>query len=241
MSRITIFHTGDMHSRMTPAKAARLRELKDCAENAVLLDSGDAIWAGNILVRPGGEPVLELMNAAGYDAMAMGNREFHFAQFPFRSKVARAEFPVLCANIRSADGVDLPVTPSVVLERDSLRIGVFGLCVRMIPERSLGSWVSKYAFSDWFQCAADTVPRLRQEADLVVALTHLGIARDAHLAREVPGIDLICGGHTHVEVLEDSYPTPITHTGWYAHKAAKVVLEDSGALADWEILTLDQD
>ena len=53
-----------MHNRLTPQEAQRLRELKSSAENALLLDAGDAIWAGNIFYRPGGEPILKLMNLA---------------------------------------------------------------------------------------------------------------------------------------------------------------------------------
>ncbi len=41
------------------------------------------------------------------------------------------------------------------------------------------------------------VPTLREQAELVVVLSHLGLADDRRLAAAVPGIDLIVGGHNH--------------------------------------------
>lgn len=78
MARITIFHTSDMHNKLTPAQAEVLHTLKSANPGSLMFDSGDAIWAGNVFWRPGGEPILDMMNAVPYDALCMGNREFHF-------------------------------------------------------------------------------------------------------------------------------------------------------------------
>ncbi len=69
-----------MPRRLDAVAADTLRTLKD-RYNALLLDAGDACWAGNVYYRPGGEPVFDLMNGAGYDAMTVGNREFHFTLY----------------------------------------------------------------------------------------------------------------------------------------------------------------
>lgn len=196
---LTVYHTNDFHNKLNESKAARLKALKDKTPNSLLLDAGDAIWAGNVIVRPGGEHALRLMNAAGYDAMAMGNREFHFLQSGFRAKVGRAEFPVLCANARSTKpGVIVPVVPSIIKEIDGVRVGILGLTVPMITEKMLVRAVSPYVFDDPVHTASEIVPTLRAETDLVIGLTHIGLKEDRRLAAEVPGIDLIVGGHTHV-------------------------------------------
>ena len=57
MARITVFHTSDLHNKLTPELADKLRDLKREHPGSLMLDSGDAIWAGNIFWRPGGEPV----------------------------------------------------------------------------------------------------------------------------------------------------------------------------------------
>ncbi len=230
MSAITIFHTNDLHNKLTPAKAARLRDLKASVPGSILLDAGDAIWAGNIFFRPGGEPVLKVMNDARYDAMAMGNREYHFLASGLRKKTSLARFPVLCANIRSRGGADLPSVSSVAFERASLRVVVFGLTLPMITERMLASRISGHAFEDPIETAARLVPTLREQADILVALTHIGLKRDRELASSVPGIDLIVGGHTHALLQEPEFvgKTAIVQAGWYGHHVGKVEIEPDG-------------
>lgn len=221
-----LYHTNDFHNHLTEAQAARLRLLRESAEDeAVLLDAGDAIGAGNITFRPGGEPILERMSEAGYDAMTIGNREFHVSRIGFQCKLSRARFPVLCANVRaassapfsqvpeSANGVlideftgnpKLPVRPYLLKELVSgRRIAVIGLTVPMVTDRMLARKVSAYVFDSPTEIARRLVPRLREayRPDLLVALTHIGLRRDRELAEAVGGIDLIIGGHSH-DVLE---------------------------------------
>lgn len=239
MLALTIFHTNDLHNKLTPAKAARLRELKESVPGSLLLDCGDAIWAGNIFFRPGGEPVLKFMNEADYDAMAMGNREFHFLESGLRSKIGWAEFPVLSANLRSTNSADLPVKSDITLDRDGLKIIIFGLSIPMITERMLSKRVSSYVFDDPIETAARIVPKLRKRADLLVALTHIGLNSDRELATSVPGIDLIIGGHSHsvLETPEIVEKTAIVQAGWFGHHVGKVEIEPGGE-ARGELLPL---
>ena len=84
----TILHTNDFHNHLLPQQAERLRELRaGLGDNGLLLDAGDAISSGNVTYKPGGEPILDVMSDAGYDAMTIGNREFHFSQAGFCAKV----------------------------------------------------------------------------------------------------------------------------------------------------------
>lgn len=224
MPAITIFHTNDFHNKLTSEKAQKLKELKQSTSNSLLLDCGDAIWAGNIYFRPDGEPILKLMNDAGYDAMAMGNREFHFLATGLRKKIGWAEFPVLCANIRPTNHADLPVASDVTFNIAGLKVVVFGLTVPMITERMLSRKVSSYVFDDSIETAARIVPELRKRADILVALTHIGLKVDRELAESVPGIDLIISGHTHavLESPEMVGQTAIVQAGWFARYVGKV-------------------
>ncbi len=225
---VTILHTSDMHNKLAPNYAAALREIKESFPECLLLDSGDAIWAGNVYWRPGGEPQLDLMNTAGYDAMCVGNREFHFWSTPAKSKTSRAAFPILSANLRAArKGKRVPAKPCVTFERGGLKIAVVGLSAPNVTERMLLKKVSDYYFEQPIAAAAEVVPRLRREHDLVIALTHIGIARDRELARSVAGIDLILGGHTHIITEEpvkvgDTY---ILHHGFHSHYVGKVDID----------------
>ena len=59
------------------------------------------------------------------------------------------------------------------------------------------SRLSPFWFEDPISSAAEIVPLLREDSDLVIALTHIGLRRDLELAASVPGIDLVVGGHSH--------------------------------------------
>jgi len=199
MPALSIVHSNDLHGRIEAHLVQFLRQLRaDLPQPSLLLDAGDAVTSGNVTFRVGGEEAHDHMVAAGYDAAAIGNREFHFSEAGFRAKLRRASFPFLCANLRPTQpGRRLPVTPSMVLERGNLRIGIVGLTVPMITERMLVRRVSAYVFDDPLVTARQVVPELRPACDLLIALTHIGLQRDRELAEALPEIDLIVGGHTH--------------------------------------------
>ena len=225
MPGITIFHTSDMHNKLSAESAERLRKLKKGNPGSFMFDPGDAIWAGNAFWRPGGEPVFDLTNSVPYDAMCIGNREYHIFSAGMHSKTGRADFPVLSANLRTVRrGRKLPAVPYVAYERDGIRIAVMGLSVPCVTEKMLIKKMSDYYFVQPLAEAQELAPKLKAEHDLVIALTHIGIQKDRDIAEKVRGIDLILGGHTHVitvepELVGDTY---IIHHGFYAHYVGRV-------------------
>ncbi len=52
MAELTLVHTTDMHNTLDDARAARLGAIRDALGDPLLLDSGDAIRAGNIYFLP---------------------------------------------------------------------------------------------------------------------------------------------------------------------------------------------
>ncbi len=240
MPRITVFHTSDMHNKLTPDIARALHDLKASTPGSLVFDSGDAIWSGNAYWRPGGEPVLDLMNSVPYDALCMGNREFHFMEMGVKAKVSRARFPILSANLRSSrssttyplapeDWLDAefrnqPTRPCINISVEDVRVSVFGLTVPCITEKMLVKKVSDYYFEQPIAVAREMVPILRRNCDLLICLSHIGIRQDCELAESVPGIDLILGGHTHTITMEPERveKTWILHHGFYVHYVGKV-------------------
>lgn len=231
---IHILHTNDFHNALTDEGAARLRNAltdlngeRDGGSSVLLLDAGDAIRAGNVGVNPWGEPILERMSDVGYHAMTLGNREFHVLAGVLETKINRARFPVLCANIRPRrEETPVPLEPWRRFVVDGVRVVVFGLTVPMVTERMRLAPVSAFVFDDPVETAARLLPELRPDADLVVALTHIGLREDERLARAQGGIDLIIGGHSHV-----SLPAPrlvnnthIVQAGWHGHRYGHVTI-----------------
>lgn len=226
MPGLTVLHTNDLHGRLRPQGVEIIRREKESAGDCLLLDAGDAVSSGNIGFRPGGEPALALMNEAGYDAMAIGNREFHFLRPGLHSKIKLARFPVLCANIRApgAGNPLAPIRPSIVVQAGGYKVALFGLTVPMITRSMLAGKFSPYWFEDPIESAREIVPSLRDKVDVVIALTHMGIKEDEALAQAAPGIDLIVGGHSH-DLLESPTKvgnTSVVHAGWFAHFLGKV-------------------
>lgn len=238
MRALTILHTNDLHAKLTIAKAERIRlERASVGSPALLLDAGDAIGSGNATFRPDGDPALDLMSDTGYDAMAVGNREFHFTQMGFHAKARRARFPMLSANVRSrSDAIPLPCIPLVRF--DDLGLGsvcVFGLTVPMITERMSVKHLSPYVFDDPFEAAKRVVTQERPACDLLVCLSHCGLAVDRRLAATVRGLDIIIGGHTHAELPtgEMVEGTLIAHAGSHARWLGRVHV--AGEPGDWQL------
>ncbi len=231
---VTILHTNDFHHRLNEAQADRLRQLRESVEGrGLLVDAGDAVGSGNVTFRAGGEPIHDLMNHAKYDVGVVGNREFHFSRIGFHTKLSRADFPVLCANIRSVGDNALPVVPHCVFTVSGVKILFVGLTVPMITERMLSRKVSSFVFAEPIKTAMHIVPRLREEtqADVVIALTHIGLKQDRLLAERVLGIDLIIGGHSH-DILPDGERIGsclVVQTGSYAQNVGKVEITRAGA------------
>ncbi len=225
---LTIIHTADLHGRLDRRGAEALRFLAE-QTGALLLDSGDAISAGNVYVRAR-EPVLEVMNAAGYDAMAMGNREFFFRKSGLLRKTAQARFPVLATNVLPLRDDLGHVLRWTVLDTGGRRVGVLGLTPTMIAPASFAERFSDLRFITWEGAAVEAVEALRGEAEWLVALSHRGLEDDRALAELCPQLDAVLGGHSHDACTEvvGPRPTVISHPGYHARSAA-VIRIDRGA------------
>ncbi|MEA3401176.1 MAG: metallophosphoesterase [Armatimonadota bacterium] len=219
---LTIVHTSDLHNRLDDARAEALSFMRE-EGGGLLLDSGDAIAAGNLYVRPS-EPVLELMNAAGYDAMAVGNREYFPRKRGMVYKTRQARFPVLCANVLPREGGMGHIRRWAVLKRDDLAVGAFGLAPTMIEPGSFWERFSDLRFVDWRRAAREAVEALRGEVEWLVALSHRGAEDDLALAELCPEIDLILGGHSHSQGdhLVGSRPTLVSHAGHHGRTATVI-------------------
>ena len=222
-----IVHTSDMHGKLSPQKAKKLLHFK--RQGAILLDSGDALSAGNLDIR-WRERTLRLMNFAGYTAGAVGNREFHPIKSLLKWKLRDANFPHLSANLIPNNISS--IFPYLIIEIDGHRIGIIGLTLPQVK----GFWkrFPILQFSEPIPCALKLVEKLEGEIDFLIFLTHLGIARDIILAKEIKRESLILGGHNHLllgepVVINNSH---IFHPGCYAEHCWLIEFE-KGRIRGW--------
>ena len=221
MPPAVIFHTADFHNRLKPGAASRLAALTRGHPDALLLDAGDAVGAGNLTFRPGGEPILRQMAEIGYAAMAMGNRESHPNREILNRKLRDATFPVLAANlVAKRRGPSPKVRDHIVLDGPPC-IAVIGLAPQITRPDSLWAAVTDFVFDDPVAVAARCARALRKKADLVVCLSHCGIRLDRMLAA-IEDVDLVLGGHSHRELIEqEPGKATVVHPGRYGSHVSR--------------------
>ncbi|WP_164472746.1 bifunctional metallophosphatase/5'-nucleotidase [Cohnella candidum] len=200
-ARVTLLHTNDIHSHLEQAAqiAGYVKSIraKVPADELLLVDCGDFLDRS----RPetegtSGAVNRSLLQAIGYDALLPGNNEgltYTFEQM--NSFYDGLSIPVVCANFRPLRPEDEIgwLKPSLVVRKSGINIGLIGLTAPFNVYYELLGWQA----SDPVEAAAREVERIRNQADLLIVMSHLGLRQDERLAALVPGIDLILGAHTH--------------------------------------------
>lgn len=174
----------------------------------LFFDSGDAVKAGNLSIPIGTDPVWERLVSLGCTASCPGNRESHVLESGLAAKTRGRSHPVVCANWLRLDGTSV-FEPSLVVSVQGLKVGVVGVMVPMVTERSKTKALSAFRWTDPVTSAAEAGAALRGEVDVLILLSHIGHARDLVLAEQVPLFDVILGGHSHTVVQE---PVRLGHT-----------------------------
>jgi 2',3'-cyclic-nucleotide 2'-phosphodiesterase (5'-nucleotidase family) len=183
--------------------AAAVKSIRQNAEHVLLLDAGDAIAGSMISKETRGEAVIKLMNSVGYDAMAIGNHEFDFGEERLSALIGRARFPVLAANIRVKSTGGLFTRPYIIRQLGPLKIGILGMAYPNTTLTTAQNNVINLEFEDAAPVANRFIRQMRDEgATIVIVLSHLGLGADVQLAKAVPGIDVIVGGHSHNRMAE---------------------------------------
>ncbi|MBV8153199.1 MAG: hypothetical protein JO029_00685 [Candidatus Eremiobacteraeota bacterium] len=216
-----IYHTSDLHDRR--GIVSRLRELR-AMRPGLLFDSGDSL-RGSQTVYHRREPIIDEIDAAGYDAQAIGNREFHYLFPLLRARAARMHHPLVCTNLVDLKNRPLPFVPSLTLRCEGTAVHVLGLLIMQYPAGSSWERVFGWRFLDPWEAVepyANAVPA----GEAVVVLSHVGLSLDRKLAERVPRIDLILGGHSHDTLVEPEYrgDVPIVHAGPYGRFVSRTAL-----------------
>ncbi len=204
--RVTILQVNDTHGQLggltvrgrRVGGAARLataiKKVRQAssANRVLLVHCGDVFSRGDALTqRTAGAANVTVMNHLGYDLWVLGNGEFYNGLDVLRQRMTEAKYPILAANV-TVDGEAL-ARPYVIEKAGPARIAFFGLST--VGEQSREALGVDEA--DAIETARTLVPKLIQQADVLVAATHLGLPEDVRLAAAVEGIDLILGAHSH--------------------------------------------
>lgn len=239
-NKITIFHTNDMHgaldSRYTPeGKLIQigvdvLKALKDSTPNSILVDAGDATQGEMLAASSQGSKIIELMNAAGYDIMALGNHEFDYGVDSLKLNAALAKFKMISANVYDGENPvlfsDTNNGSNVIIEKNGKKIGFFGLTTCEAKFSTHPTNVENLIFKDEAQIARQQYQILKQQnCDIIICIAHIGSTGIDAVAAEAPQIDLIIDGHSHEVYSRTVGHTIIQQIGTKSKNVGKIEVE----------------
>ncbi|MBI4773468.1 MAG: bifunctional metallophosphatase/5'-nucleotidase [Deltaproteobacteria bacterium] len=224
---ITLIHINDLHAHILPDRrtgstgmavlSSFLKEQRGLDPDLLFLDAGDLVTGSAIDSLTRGEATYELYDTLSPDAHVLGNHAFdHGLDVLFRN-LSHARFPVLCANYPFSQEQRERIRPYLIVERKGLRIAILGLTIQ---KRVKGIDFPE----DPLETASRLQDKLNKEADLTIALTHLGVDTDVTLAEHVPTLDIIVGGHSHTSLVQPRVVgnTYILQAGAFGEYAGKV-------------------
>lgn len=172
----------------------------------LLLDAGDFFHGTPEGNTTKGRAVVEFMNAVRYQAMTLGNHDWAYGEENLRDLAKLAKFPFLTCNVTVIDPASTGpakiveyAVPMIKLDAKGVRVAIVGLTTPGTPDMNLPEHCprERLDFLPYERQGADYLRRARGDADVVIALSHLGSSSDEALARKAPGWDLIVGGHDH--------------------------------------------
>jgi 5'-nucleotidase len=233
---------------------ARRKDARKDQGPVLILDAGDFSMGtafGAASREIGGE--LRIMSLMGYDATTFGNHEFDLGPdglgqaIDVAAKAGRIPYVLPSNAILSGTDTTLTILQrlvtegvvrrNVVIERGGIRFGIFGLLGKEAQFYTTGA--GAVSFSDPIETAKEIVTILREteKVDVVICLSHGGLEKgkdgrftdgdDVRLAKAVPGIDVVIGGHSHTELLEAiivNDHTPVVQTGKEGQNLGEIVI-----------------
>jgi 2',3'-cyclic-nucleotide 2'-phosphodiesterase (5'-nucleotidase family) len=199
--------TGMFHGGMAHLQAQLVAAEGFSAGSALLMSAGD-MWTGpyeSTVLQ--GQPMVEVMNAMGYRAAAVGNHEFDFGADVLAKRAQEAQFTLLAANVTQGEGGPPPhfARPFVVVSVAGVKVGVLGLSTLDTPITTDARHVKGLCFGPYGDAVRRHAPAARAAgAEVLVLLAHVPVQELRTLAPELRplGIAAVIGGHRHVSALE---------------------------------------
>ena len=244
--RLQIIHTNDLHSMFAGTHGrggyAQLKHVlqrlvlegKRQGIDSLILDGGDFSEGSSFFLVDRGIDTFRALDLLGHEAAVLGNHDHMMGDEVLSDQIEQAELRarILSANAVFASSSDARnlVRPYAIFRKGGLRIIVIGLSTpELYYQYSLrpGYILPPLLVIGHYERIA------RQEgADLVVALTHLGLAADRRLVQHTTRVDLVVGGHSHsfleepVEVRNrDGRRVPIVQAGAHGFAVGRLIVE----------------
>jgi 2',3'-cyclic-nucleotide 2'-phosphodiesterase (5'-nucleotidase family) len=159
--------------------------------------------------RISGRQMVDVMNAMNFDLAAFGNHEFDVKEHELQERLNESNFPWISANVfhvtekdtvpfyQERDGVKEEVSGSFVKELTdedgtTIKVGFLSVCIPSNPK-------SFVHYTDIYESIQNEYDQIKDQVDVVIGLTHVEIGQDTEIAKRLPNIPLIMGGHEHTK------------------------------------------
>ena len=273
-SEVTILYTNDVHTyidkqapELTYAAIAALKQsYQNAGKKVLLVDAGDHVQGTAYGSMDQGASIIELMNAAGYDAATPGNHEFDYGMDRAKELMRDADFPYLSCN-----WVDLRTNLRVLPEikafvRGGVRIAFVGITTpetftKSTPAYFMNKAQTKYIYDilggedgqKLYSAVQKAVDKAKCLADVVIGLGHLGVDPSSspwtseEVIAHTTGFDAFIDGHSHT-VMENKQVADasgrmvtLTQTGSYFANVGEMTIAPDGTISTRLVSTYDQE
>ena len=273
-SEVTILYTNDVHTyidkqapELTYAAIAALKQsYQNAGKKVLLVDAGDHVQGTAYGSMDQGASIIELMNAAGYDAATPGNHEFDYGMDRAKELMRDADFPYLSCNwvdLRT----NLRVLPEIkVFVRGGVRIAFVGITTpetftKSTPAYFMNKAQTKYIYDilggedgqKLYSSVQKAVDKAKCLADVVIGLGHLGVDPSSspwtseEVIAHTTGFDAFIDGHSHT-VMENKQVADasgrlvtLTQTGSYFANVGEMTIAPDGTISTRLVSTYDQE
>ena len=271
--KIKVVHTTDVHGNCFPynfitrsqwkgsmARVASFvkQERKQYGKNLILLDNGDMLqgqptaYYYNFIHTSGTHLCASIFNYLKYDVANIGNHDVETGHEVYDRLISQCDCPFVGANtIEKASGKPY-LKPYIILERDGVKVAVFGLITPAIPAWLAENLWSGLYFEDMVKSASQWIPYIQEneKPDLIIGLFHAGqdisksvegFAENASLevARRVPGFDIVLFGHDHMleyKIIQNSAHQNVVLANSAANAVAASNIEITFTLRDGKVV-----
>ena len=273
-SEVTILYTNDVHTyidkqapELTYAAIAALKQsYQNAGKKVLLVDAGDHVQGTAYGSMDQGASIIELMNAAGYDAATPGNHEFDYGMDRAKELMRDADFPYLSCNwvdLRT----NLRVLPEIkVFVRGGVRIAFVGITTpetftKSTPAYFMNKAQTKYIYDilggedgqKLYSAVQKAVDKAKCLADVVIGLGHLGVDPSSspwtseEVIAHTTGFDAFIDGHSHT-VMENKQVADasgrlvtLTQTGSYFANVGEMTIAPDGTISTRLVSSYDQE
>jgi 5'-nucleotidase len=218
--------------------ATLYKELKKENQNTVVVSAGDDLMNRYFHVYQG-KAILSLMSDAGYEIFSLGNHEFDKGTQALSEALKGTGFTTLCSDLDvSASPLKMKCQPYLMKEFDSVKIGFFSLIIESLLDVTAVKDISLKGSN--VEMAKAMIALLKNKgADVIVLVSHIGYKEDVALAKQVKGIDVIFGGHSHsyIKKMKHIGKTVIVNGGEQGSQVVKVdiPLDENGKVVHQKV------